>query len=109
MFHADSITNPVPSQITAMDEERVETKLTRDDVARLLGEEIIDSSQKETLRSASRDFDTRHNALTQKMKILVRVFQNTFHNNHNIPFVKSDLLTVFGKHEDYLVPEASEV
>ena len=101
VFHADSITNPVPSPITAMDEEKVEPKLTRDDVARLLGEEIIDSSQKETLRSASRDFD-RHNALTQKMKILVSVSENAFQNNHNIPFVKSDLLTVFGKHEDYL-------
>ena len=35
------------------------------------------------------------------MKTLVRVSKNVFQNNHNVPFVKSDLLAVFGRHEDY--------
>ena len=83
-----------------MGEERVETKLTHDDVVRLLGEETIDLSQKETLRSASRDFDG-HNALTQKMKNLVCVSETAFHDNHNVPFVKCDLLALW-RHEAYL-------
>ena len=86
---------------TLMGEEKAETKLTHGDVVRLLGDETIDESQKETLRSASRGFDV-HNALTLKMKTLVRVSENAFQENHNVPFVKGDLIVAMGRHEDYL-------